>query len=652
MPDRAVIRDALAALDVRRLLLGIHDPSFPGAPAEDLGRGTPYSRASERFLDWISELGFDGVQLGPQGLTSEGSPSPYESTIFSRNPLNLAAERLVEQELLDPDVWEALVASRPDGALERMPYPHVYRTGQRLQLEVHGAVRRGPPELLTRVKAFAREQRPWLERDALYAALNDEHCAGWYGEWTSPQGQFDQRLFAPARGDEAAVAHRIEQLLRDRSELIERYVCSQMLVHAQHAEFRQRMKRLGLAVYGDMQIGLSSADTWGARSMFLPGYLMGAPPSRTNLEGQPWGYPLLDPAQYGSPEAPGPAIALVRARVAKMLAEYDGLRIDHPHGWVCPWVYRSDLEDPLRAVQQGARLFSSPNLPDHPALAQFAIARPEQLNLDVERCADGWVRELEPEQVDRYARLFDVIMETAEAGGLPHDAVVCEVLSTMPYPLRRVLERAGLGRFRVVQKARLDDPRDVYRSENAKPEDWMMMGNHDTPPIWRVVERWAERGEVPDRAAYLASKLEPRADAATRERLAQRFAGDPGLLVHAVLADALASPARNFFIFFADLFGMREVYNAPGTISSGELVAPGAVVLPERTCRARPIPARAAPSDRGGHGAESQGWSGERRAGGSAHPGVITGPRPALPPPARPVPYSRSSGMIPLTFPC
>ena len=35
----------------------------------------------------------------------------------------------------------------------------------------------------------------------------------------------------------------------------------------------------------------------------------------------------------------------------------------------------------------------------------------------------------------------------------------------------------------------------------------------------------------------------------------------------AVMADALARRAQYFFVFFADLFGMREVYNTPGTVS-------------------------------------------------------------------------------------
>jgi 4-alpha-glucanotransferase len=175
------------------------------------------------------------------------------------------------------------------------------------------------------------------------------------------------------------------------------------------------------------------------------------------------------------------------------------------------------------------------------------------------------VAALEPDQVDRYARLLDQIVAAAAARGLPARTLACEVLSTLPYPLQRVLERHGLGRFRVMQKASVDDRRDVYRAENAEPADWIMLGNHDTPPIWRVVERWAEGGELKRRAEDVASRLA--SDAREREGLATAFASNPSRLVQALLADALASRARHVFVFFADLFGMREAFNAPGNVS-------------------------------------------------------------------------------------
>jgi hypothetical protein len=227
---------------------------------------------------------------------------------------------------------------------------------------------------------------------------------------------------------------------------------------------------------------------------------------------------------------------------------------------VCPWVYRAADPDPLRAVQGGARLFDSPDLPDHPALGRYAIARPEQLRRDVPRYDDGWVRELEHDQVARYALLIDTIV--AAAAGRE---VLCEVLSTLPYPLRRVMERHRMGRFRVTQKADLVRRDDVYRSENAEPADWIMMGNHDTPPIWLLAEGWARAGAPASaQAGYLAERLEP--DAGARAALAERLAADPNLLVQAKFADLLASRAEHVMVFFADLLGLKQIYNRPGTV--------------------------------------------------------------------------------------
>jgi 4-alpha-glucanotransferase len=310
---------------------------------------------------------------------------------------------------------------------------------------------------------------------------------------------------------------------------------------------------------------MGAQDAWAWRALFLPGYAMGAPPSRTNREGQPWHYPVLDPAQLGEPDRPGPALRMLLARLDAVFAEFDAVRIDHPHGLVCPWVYRRD-GDPQRAVQQGARLTDSPDLPDHPELARHAIARPEQLNRAVPRYADEWVRELEPAQVERYARVFDAVVASARRHGRSRADLVCEVLSTQPHPLRLVMERHGLGRFRVTQKASLTDPRDVYRSENARPEDWIMVGNHDTEPLWARLATWAERGELEARAGYLAERLipEPAARAAARAEWLRR----PGRLGQAQFADLFASPARHVMVFFTDLFGIAEPYNRPGTVSA------------------------------------------------------------------------------------
>jgi 4-alpha-glucanotransferase len=185
--------------------------------------------------------------------------------------------------------------------------------------------------------------------------------------------------------------------------------------------------------------------------------------------------------------------------------------------------------------------------------------RADQIDTSAARWADHRVRSLDDEQIDRYALLFDALVARTK---LP----ICEVLSTQPHPLSRVIDRHGLGRFRVTQKANLDDPTDVYRSENARPEDWIMVGTHDTKPIWLLAKEWQQSGEAKRQADYLARRLRPRAPPRDVERYATELAADREALVHAKYADAFLSEAENVMIFFADLFGLEEIYNRPGVI--------------------------------------------------------------------------------------
>ncbi|WP_422723913.1 4-alpha-glucanotransferase [Hyalangium rubrum] len=583
--SRKLVAAALDALDVRNLVLSIHDPSFPSEPDEDTGRGSPYTRGAARFLAFARELGFNGIQLGPQGQTSESNASPYDATLFSRNVLNVPLANLTQEEggrLLSPERLAALISSRPTAAGPGERYRYAFRASyaaldeawstfqrERTRADARPALR----EMARRFEDFEKEHRGWLRRDALFEALCVEHGQRDWRRWAG-QGEaaLDARLYAPELGEEAASDARRQALRVKYAELLERYAFHQFLVHSAHDELRARSAQAGLKLYGDLQIGFSLEDAWSWQGLFLRTYLMGAPPSRTNPEGQPWNYPVLDPNRFfepregASPEhRAGPVLRFMDARMDKMLGEYDGIRIDHPHGLVCPWVYRVELPDRLRAVQTGARLFDSPDLIDHPELARYAIATPEQLDPSAPRHGDGWVRTLTPEQVRQYSVLFDTIVTSARRHGRQLTDLLGEVLSTQPYPLQRVLAQYGLGRFRVTQKANLKDPTDVYRSENAAPEDWVMVGTHDTPPLWRVAAAWREAGTDRAQAEYLAWRLHPEPEG--REAFARQLVEEPGLLVQAKFADLFASRARNVMIFFSDLLGLHDVYNAPGTVN-------------------------------------------------------------------------------------
>jgi len=591
------IARGLDQLGVRRLLLAIHDVSFPSDPDEDIGRGAPTTKAAGRFMAYAKELGFTGLQLGPQGQTSRANPSPYDATIFSRHTATISIAAFRASGLVDEGTIGKALWSGGGGA----NHAAAYDASEALLLRAHAAMFLGKrPDLREALEAFRSEHARWLEADALYAALSLRNDGRGHRDWPDVErdvwrdhspldayaaqklagsvammdmlreqqmrdGGDDLMLQVTANtrlegldqlarlDDRDATTTRALALASDHAIPLDRYCFGQLLAHQEHARVRRLASELGLALYGDLQVGYADADAWTYASAFLGGYRMGAPPSRTNPAGQPWGYPVLDPEQRL-----GRAGVLFNERIAKAFAEYDGLRVDHPHGLVCPWVYRTDTGDDGQAVRDGARLFESPDLADHPALAAFAKVEADQLDPTQPRYADGWVRALEPWQVNAYGIWFEVLRIAATQRGRSLADVSCEVLSTMPYPLGAVLAKYGLGRWRVAQKANLDDPTDVYRMENARPADWVMLGNHDTAPIFALIAEW-----TPEKRERWARHLAARLALRRPERLAS-----PGFLANAMLAELLASRAENVSIFFADLFGYRERFNVPGVVSS------------------------------------------------------------------------------------
>ncbi|HEY9678552.1 MAG TPA: 4-alpha-glucanotransferase [Drouetiella sp.] len=581
-PVQLEVQEALAALGTERLVLAIHDQSFPSGDDEELGRGSPYTEGGTKFIHFVRSLGFTGIQFGPQGKTSQHNPSPYDGTLFSKSELSISLKALAENSewcgLLDMATIRELVSECPASAADtRGEFDYKYawnahQTALRKAFRKFMNSEREVPQLWESFNEWTEAQRSlgedWLFRDAIFEVLTLEYGTDDWRQWSA----LDQRLFSPVEGDETASMQRQSDLREKHGDEIRFYFFCQFVVHLQHAALQKFSFEMGLRLYGDLQIGYSSCDTWSCANLFLSGYSMGAPPSRTNPDGQPWGFPVLDPHKYYSQkddgtQAAGPALSQFTSRIQKMLLEFDGIRLDHPHGLVDPWVYDSTSDNALHAVQHGARLFSSPNLDNQKRLAEFSIARADQLNPNSQtpRYADDWVVALTDEQIQRYSVLIDTVIDVMAKQGSPASDVVCEVLSTCPFPLKMVMKKHSLGRFRVTQKASLTNKEDGYRSENSNPSDWIMVGNHDTKPAWRVVDEWKTSGEIEARAQYLSERLEP--NETKRAQFAEKLVSEPKLMSEALFADLFASPAKNVSVFFPDLLGMKDVYNQPGTVN-------------------------------------------------------------------------------------
>jgi 4-alpha-glucanotransferase len=520
---KSAMRAALARLGIDWLVVSIHQPSFP-AGDDDIGYGTPYSARSDQLLGFLAGLGVNAIALGPAGVTSRSDPSPYASSALSRNPLYVSLGPLAARGLLDEGLLRDAVADRPRGD-DRVAYTYAWDAQRRLLAAAAERIQAGSAAAdFQAQRARQSADAPWLAAEARFEAIaravGDEQWRRWPDD-------------AP-----------LDPTAADLFEL------AQLLIAEQHAELRARATARGLALLADLAAGIGDRDRWVLRrvwgELFLPGWAMGAPPSRTNPDGQPWEFPVLDPRQLEG----GAARRFLAARIDLLLDGHDGLRIDHPHGWICPWVYRTG-----QPVANGSRLFESPDLPD---LAPLARVRVDQLDTARPRHDDEWVRDLEPRQVDAYALAFDLLLERVQAHGGDPGALMVEVLSTCPRPLAAVLARHQLGRFRVTQKARVDDPADVYRADRAAPADWIMVGNHDTAPLRAVIASWRGTPEVARRAAYLAGRL---------RRSAEELERDERALATAMIAELFLGPARKALLFWPDLFGVDEPFNEPGTVN-------------------------------------------------------------------------------------
>lgn len=171
------VAPGLRACGVDKLFLEIHDASFPARYEEDTGRGSPYAGGAARFVEQLAGLGFNGVQLGPQGLTAADNPSPYDGTLFSRNPLSLALAPLQQEGLLEEADLETLLVGRLP-VRDRVHYSFAYAV-QSHAIDI--AYRRfctnraAYPAIEQQLNAFRATHAQWLEQDALYSVLFEMH---------------------------------------------------------------------------------------------------------------------------------------------------------------------------------------------------------------------------------------------------------------------------------------------------------------------------------------------------------------------------------------------------------------------------------------------------------------------------------------------
>ena len=254
-------------------------------------------------------------------------------------------------------------------------------------------------------------------------------------------------MLAKARRDDGGIGTRV---------LEQMYL--QWLAHEQWHAARAELKKLGVALMGDMPfiVGSESADVWAHREQFRTDVSLGAPPDDFAKDGQSWGLPVYD---WNAMDADG--LAWLRMRATSL---------------------------PRRSTIASASITSS-------ASSASGCGRSDKPGHFVPRD--------EKSQKARGEKVLRAMLEAAGPG-----TVIAEDLGVIPPFVRETMTRLGLPGYKVLpwEKDEQFMPRDPRGFPELSVATW---STHDTQPItawWDELEDWererlAEPRQDPARSA-------------------------------------------------------------------------------------------------------------------------------------------------------
>lgn len=561
---KKVCHKALKELGKKNFALIVHGNSFPAISGKNTGFGTQNSEAGKNLMDFASGV-FNAIQLGPQGKTKACDSSPYTGTIFSINPLFIDLEQLTTKEwgnILSEQTYKKICDENPNKDINKTAYSYIVKAQDEALQEAYVNFKQWNDKKLNKeFEKFKKENDFWLSKDALYEALVIENNNDYWPLWDN---KTDRNLFNPKTEEEKKASFLREKELRLKyADEINYYAFCQFVAAKQNEQTKKYALKHDLKLIADRQVAFSDRDTWAYQSLFLEGWMLGCPPDYFSKDGQAWGFPVVDPKKmFNEDGSLGEAGELLKRLYKKMFKENPGgVRIDHIVGLIDPWVYKAGKK-PM--PQQGAgRLYSSP---EHPELSQYTIATMDDLNLEIGSDKEKRVKQLSKEQIKKYGAMIEkIVIAAAKEEGLNKDAIVCEDLGTLTFPVESVMKEYDLQGMRLTQFVKHEMPEHPYRCCNIVERSWAMVGTHDNEPISMWADSMINTHEGYLNVVNLVDDMYSELKGKDRDDLIVKLTTDAKALMNIKLAEIFASKAANVQVFFTDFFGIKATYNTPGT---------------------------------------------------------------------------------------
>ncbi len=320
-------------MDFSRRTAGVLLPvtSLPGAhPCGGLGQD------SRRFIDQLAQAGASTWQLLPLGPTRRlDDHSPYSATCS----FSLATDLLTPEDIYDVlglDRAATQNSAAPPSVSTTSHEADRDRAHHRAQRALDSAweAARRDPLRMEAMAAFCAREQAWLHDAARFAALSESHDHAPWWMWPRPV-----RVREPLALEEVDTTHR-ESMLRTKF--------GQFVAHEVWSATRAHAAARGVRIMGDLPIYVHAdgPDVWSQPDLFDvdprggPTHYAGVPPDAFSSTGQLWRNPTY---RWDASAASGHD--WWRRRVARHMALFDDLRLDHFRGFSAYWRVTIPAED-------------------------------------------------------------------------------------------------------------------------------------------------------------------------------------------------------------------------------------------------------------------------------------------------------------------
>lgn len=324
---------------------GVAIPVFSLRSEQDCGIGDFADIAA--MADWAAATGQKFVQLLPINDTTTdggwGDSYPYNSiSTFALNPIYLRLQDMGELASAERREYYLSLA-RELNAQPEVDYQRVFKTKWAYFREIFAE--KGADTLaLTEYRNFCADNAHWLEPYVAFCLLRDRFgttCMDCWGEYAGYDSE------------------KVAALLADNKAEADFYRYLQYHLDLQLRQAREHCHKIGVALKGDIPIGVSrtSVDAWMWPELFNLDASAGAPPDAFAINGQNWGFPT-----YNWERMSEDGFAWWKARFRKMADYFDAYRIDHLLGFFRIWQIPMDAIHGLLGIFNSALPFTPEEL--------------------------------------------------------------------------------------------------------------------------------------------------------------------------------------------------------------------------------------------------------------------------------------------------